>query len=343
MKKQQNLIPVLLTLLLCLFIVSCQGEMPQDQSLQQNYRMYYVKNQSKLVSESFSTELTVAEDLISEFLEALQENSPNNVEYQSAIPEDTRLVSDNFDTEKKMLTLYFDTGDIERKNKLESILSRAAIVRTLTQISGVDYLYFYVNDQPLVDATGKIVGAMRASDFIEDLGGDVNDYEKTTLTLYFANEAGDKLIEEERELVYAMSSSMARLVIEQLVAGPKTEGLFPVLPSDIKLLNIAVQDGVCYVNLDAGFLTSAVSTIEVLPIYAIVNSLSELPTINKVQIAVNGETNKRYREVVSLDVLFERNLDLVTTLEDEQNAGQTDETTGSETEEGTEETGGQTK
>ncbi len=302
--------------------MGCQKEPDRNTSSQQSYRMYYIRSQSKLIAENFSTELTVTEDLIAEFLEALAQDSPNSVDNKRVIPESTQILKTVYDAEKKQLSLYFDSGYMERKNKIAEILSRAAIVRTLAQITGVDYLSFYINDQPLMDASGKIVGTMRASDFIEDLGGDVNDYEKTVLTLYFANSKGDKLIEEQREVVYTTSTSMARLVIEQLIAGPKTEGLFPVLPSDTKILNISLQEGVCYVNLDSSFMTSAVATIELLPIYAMVNSLSELTTISKVQIAVNGETSRKYREVVSLDVLFERNLDLVTTLKEEQESAE---------------------
>lgn len=318
---------ILFFFLICLVCTGCGSEPERTVSSQQGYRMYYIRNQSKLISENFATELTVTEDLIAEFLEALAQDSPNSVDNKRAIPENTQVVKTNYDVEKRQLALYFDSGYMERKNKISEILSRAAIVRTLAQITDVDYLIFYVNDQPLMDTSGKVVGTMRASDFIEDLGGDVNDYEKTVLTLYFSNSKGDKLIEEQREVVYTTSTSMARLVIEQLVAGPKTEGLSPVLPSDTKILNISLQEGVCYVNLDSSFMTSAVATIEVLPIYAIVNSLSELTNISKVQIAINGETNRKYREVVALDVLFERNLDLVTTLEAEQESTTSEKTT----------------
>ena len=44
-------------------------------------------------------------------------------------------------------------------------------------------------------------------------------------------------------------------------------------------------------------------------LYSIVNSLSELPTISKVQISVNGDTNSVYRDKFRLDELYERNLD----------------------------------
>lgn len=328
MKESRKFVLLPLLLLLCLICAGCQREPEKDSSQQQNYRMYYIKNQSKLVSESFSTELTAAEDLIAEFIDALMQDSVRNVDNKRAIPENVQIIKTGYDAEKKQFAIYFDSGYMERRNKLEEIISRAAIVRTLTQIPNVDYIYFFVKDQPLMDASGKIIGSMKASDFIEDLGGDVNDYEKTTLTLYFSNSTGDKLIEEQREVVYTTSTSMSRLVLEQLIAGPKTEGLSPVLPSDTKLLNITVQEGVCYVNLDASFMTSAVSTIEVIPIYAIVNSLAELPSISKVQIAINGETNKKYREVVALDVLFERNLDLVTTLEAEQESAASEGETG---------------
>jgi len=316
-KRNRNLL-LLFLFIFCLFCTGCGKEAESSSSSQSSYRMYYIRNQSKLVSESFVTELIMTEDLITEFLDALSKDSVTNVDYKRTIPETTKLIRYDFDAGKKQLALYFDSGYAERKNKIEEIISRAAIVRTLAQISGVEYIYFYINDQPLMDASGKIIGSMKASDFIEDLGGDVNDYEKTTLTLYFANSKGDKLIEEKREVVYTTSTSMSKLVMEQLIAGPKTEGLFPSLPSDTKLLNISLQEGVCYVNLDSSFMTSAISTIEALPIYAIVNSLSELPNISKVQIAINGETSKKYREVVALDILFERNLDLVTTLKEEQ-------------------------
>lgn len=302
----------------CFVCTGCGKEPERSASSQQSYRMYYIRSQSKLVSESFPTELTVTEDLITEFLEALAQDSPRSVDNKRAMAENIQIVKTGYDAEKKMLTLYFDSGYLEYKNKITEILSRAAIVRTLTQISEVDSLSFYVNDQPLTDASGRIIGKMKSSDFIEDLGPDVNEYEKTTLTLYFSNSTGDKLIEERREVAYTTSTSMSRLVIEQLIDGPKTEGLSPVLPSDTRILNISLQEGVCYVNLDSNFMTSAVATIEVLPIYAIVNSLSELTNISKVQIAINGETNRKYREVVALDVLFERNLDLVTTLKAEQ-------------------------
>ena len=62
-------------------------------------------------------------------------------------------------------------------------------------------------------------------------------------------------------------------------------------------------------NLDEGFLNQNYEIEEGVVIYSIVNSLAELPNVNKVQISVNGDTKLTYREEFSLGTVYERNLD----------------------------------
>ena len=53
-------------------------------------------------------------------------------------------------------------------------------------------------------------------------------------------------------------------------------------------------------------------------IYSIVNSLVELSNVNKVQIAVNGKTDIVFRETFNLVNLYERNLELIKTGENQK-------------------------
>lgn len=310
----------MLLLFLIISLCSCGGGTATSETAteEQVMQIYYVnKNATKVVSDSYKPKNSGGEELLKELLEVLQTN-PDNLEYRQVIPSEVRVV--NSYIENKQVYLVFDSA-YSLLSRITEILSRAAIVRTLTQIKGVETVVFYINEQPLMDALNQPVGQMKASDFIDDLGGDINDYQKTVLTLYYTNEQGNKLMECKRELVYNNAVSMERLVMEQLIKGPTEDGMYPVLPSDTKLLTISTREGVCYVNLDASFLTGSVNTNEVVPIYAIVNSLVELPAVNKVQIAINGETTRRYRELVSLDTLFERNLDIIM----EENPEETEE------------------
>ena len=110
--------------------------------------------------------------------------------------------------------------------------------------------------------------------------------------------------------------SMERLVVEQLIGGPSEQvkdKVFPTINPDTKIISVTVRDGTCYVNLSESFLTQIYSVTSEVTIYSIVNSLVELSNINRVQIAVNGDSNVMFRENTSLAVTYGRNLDIVTT------------------------------
>ena len=64
-------------------------------------------------------------------------------------------------------------------------------------------------------------------------------------------------------------------------------------------------------NLDEKFLDNPYEISDMLPVYSIVNSLTELSNISKVQFSINGKTDVKFRESISLESPFERNLDLI--------------------------------
>ena len=184
------------------------------------------------------------------------------------------------------------------------ILCRAALAKTFTQVAGIDYISINCDGQPLLDQQGNPVGAFSASDFVESIS-DVNSFERVELKLYFANEKKDLLVPETREVIHNVNTSLERLVVEQLIAGSQT-GASPVLPKDTRILNVSLTDNICYVNLDSTCLNGEVEAADYIPVYALVNSLTELQTVNKVQITVNGSANVAYRNVISLAAPLER-------------------------------------
>ena len=100
--------------------------------------------------------------------------------------------------------------------------------------------------------------------------------------------------------------------MEQLIAGPGQEGSYPTLPSDCKILSISVTDNVCYINFDSAFLNTVLAVNDYVPIYSIVDSLSEGTAITRVQIMVNGSQDVMFRESISLNTTFERSQDYIT-------------------------------
>ncbi|MCR4598377.1 MAG: GerMN domain-containing protein [Acetatifactor sp.] len=195
------------------------------------------------------------------------------------------------------------------------VLVRAALVRTLLQADGVNRIQIQVRGNQLYDAAGDPVGWMTAEQFIRNDGSEINSYEQIRVKLYFANEAGDKLIAAYREKFYSTNTSLERFVVDEILAGPSgaIEGLYATVSSDTKILSVMTKDGICYLNFDSNFLNVVNNETTEVKIYSIVNSLSELQGVNFVQILVNGEIPDIFENSI-----FERNMDIVTTMETTQ-------------------------
>ena len=280
------------------------------QTEQSAYHIEYLnKDKNRLVEEPYEPSATDTDGMIKEFLAKLSSDS-DNVDYRKPIPNDVEIT--NYSLDGVLLTLHFDE-DYSKMSAVDEVLCRAAVVRTMTQIDGVDCVAFYIGDAPLTDAKGNLVGTMNQDSFIENPGEQINSIQNTTLTLYFSNLDGDGLVKEVREDVYYSSNiSMEKLIMEQLLDGPKTKDAKSAIPEGTKLVSVSVVDGVCYVSLDEAFKNQDYKVNEAIVIYSIVDSLSELSTISKVQISVNGDTSGVYRDNFPLAVMYDRNMDYVT-------------------------------
>lgn len=297
-----------LSVILSGLLAGCsQKEMPRPTPEEGKYLIYYLNTATtKLVPKEYEAEATDKEALVDELMEQFL-HVPKELDCQAALID--KVAYQGSRQEEQVLYLYFDVNYTGMKPERE-ILCRAALTRTLTQIPGVDYINIYCGDQPLMDRQGNPVGMLASTDFIMNTSN-VNAYEKTELTLYFADETGNKLLEEKREVVHNINTSLEQLVVEQLIAGPGQEGRHPTLPSDCKILSLSVTDNVCYINFDSAFLNTSLPVSEYVPIYSIVDSLSEMTTVTKVQIMVNGSQNVMFRDVISLNTPFEKSQDYI--------------------------------
>ena len=214
--------------------------------------------------------------------------TPEKLEYKA--PFDMGFQVLDYEVEDGKLVINVDKAYSELSVTTE-VLVRAAVVRTLTQLSNVKYVTITLEGSQLYDNAGELVGWMNAEQFINNDGNEINTYELVKVKLYFANADGDKLIAAYREKHYSTNTPLERFVVEELIAGPsgQIEGLYPVINPETKIINILTKDGICYVNLDSSFLTVVNNVSTEVAVYSIVNSLVELDNINKVQILVNGE------------------------------------------------------
>ena len=295
-------------LLLALLCAACgSGEQPESGKV---YNIYYVDNEeTKNLTREYITETEDSETLLKELLGQLALAS-SRFEYEAPLAGTFSLLGYTLDNGK--LTMNFD-GYYRDMDSVKEVLTRAAIVRTLTQIPGIDYVSFTVQGEMLTDSSGIAVGTMSSDLFIDNAGNEINAYEQVNLHLYFANEDGTGLVEENRRnVVYSSNISLEKLVVEKLIQGPESDGAYPTINPLTTIVSVTIRDRICYVNLNEAFLEQPYNATADVTIYSITNSLVELSNVNKVQISVNGETNITYQEKYNLNEVFERNLDLLT-------------------------------
>lgn len=262
---------------------------------EEGYHLYYLNaEQDSLVERTGKAEESDPNALVAELylLQQMRPEGKKNEELQLLLPQGTTLL--NFALEEGLLSLNF-SSEYSSMEKSREILVRAGMVRLFSQIQGVKKILFYVEDQPLKNADGNEIGALTAGRFVENSGKEINSYLKTTMVLYFTDASGTKLVPEERSVYYNSNVPIEKVVVEQLVKGPKSVDNRATLPSEMNILSVTIQEGICYVNLDGSFKTLLEISSSVLDpelaVYSIVNSLAEVCGVNKVQISVDGKTN----------------------------------------------------
>lgn len=110
-----------------------------------------------------------------------------------------------------------------------------------------------------------------------------------TVTLYFSDDQAMYLVPEERKVT--VDTVVGEAVVKGLIAGPEGDTLGATIPQGTKLLSYTEQDGIATVNFSKEIQTnhSGGSTGESMTIYSIVNSLTKLDGIHKVQLLVEGQ------------------------------------------------------
>lgn len=295
---------MLAVLSVCVFItVSLTG--CGASSSKNQFTIYYV-NQERTALAEYKTKLDESADA-----QALVNEMDKARKKSTFIPARPAYVKvDHVQTDGQNVYIYY-TDTYKSMDNATEVLYRAAVVKTLTQLPEVDHVMFYVDGAPATYADGTVIGMMSADDFVEASGSNSADIQSADIKLYFANAKGDKLIPMDMNVTYNKNVPIERVVVEQLINGPGISGYYRTLPDNVKLLGISVTDGTCYVNLDSTFIDGMVNAAEMVPVYSIVNSLCDIPQIDRVQILINGESNRMYRESISLETKFTNNEDIV--------------------------------
>lgn len=294
--------------LLMLVPMALTGCKSKQEKNRKSYYLYYINSdKNSLETVKYYTDTKDKIELADELLEAMNETS-SKINMLTAIPSDVKV--EGWSVEEGVMYIDFNDEYLEMDKPYE-ILCRAAIVLTFSQIDGIEYINISVNEEGIMDSSGMNIGNMKATDFVDGSGSSIRSYEKRSAEIYFASKGGTELVAVTVESLSPSNDSMEQFIIEQLKKGTSDKNARSTIPSAVKINGITTKDGICYVDFGENFLTEVLDVTPEVQLYSIVNSLCELSHVNKVQISVNGATDKKYRNKISLSQVFDRNLDIV--------------------------------
>lgn len=110
------------------------------------------------------------------------------------------------------------------------------------------------------------------------------------VTLYFSTPQADGVLPETRTMLVE-DGAVAKAAVMGLIWGPQTEGLKATIPEGTRLLGITIANGICTVDFSREFVDNhpGGSAGELMTLTSIIKTLQEFPTIDKVQILVEGQ------------------------------------------------------
>ncbi len=305
MKKIQIIVYPLIFLLLfggCSFAVSGGGKGDEKAG----FGVYYLTQDESQILFEKKAALSNGSG-ISDYILELQ-TDPENVKLKRTVGSEIMLI--DYRTEDGGAVLNFEDRYYNMSIEKE-VLFRAAVAQTILQDTDINYVSFEVNGEALKYENGEEVGSMSASTFIVNAGDELSSYLKKGIKLYFADNGGSSLVMKKRDIVYSSNEALEKVVMEKLIEGPAENEGYATISPDTRLNTIAVKNGICYVSLDTAIVDKPVDVTEEVLLYSIVNSLTSVPGVNKVQISVNGETDRVLRSNLRLDEAYSFNEEIV--------------------------------
>lgn len=259
------------------------------------YRLYFANaEKNKLVSEDRTLQVIDQEDAPRLVMEQLLEGPTSNGAV-AAIPAGTTLIS--LEVADRVASVNLSKEYYQNEDAAE-LLARYSIVNTLCDIEGIDKVKLFVDGIELMNANNNPVGALGKDDIVINPQQNNATEKSKTVRLYFSDAQAEKLVPEDRR-VTVVENNLEKTVVLELIKGPEDSENLRTVPAETKVLSVETQEGICFVNLSSDFVTkhSGGSAAEQMTVFSIVNSLTELPTVQQVQFLVDGKKLDVYKHM----------------------------------------------
>lgn len=216
-----------------------------------------------------------------EHVVSLLQNREGTMDFTSPIPQGAELKQCMVSGGVAILDFSADYGEL---SGLSLTIADYCLTLSAAQIPGVRRVQILVEGEPLPTYGDR---TLSTEDVLLTSSDDV--VKLVTVTLYFPDGEGN-LQPEKRELLIYEGENRPQRVAEELLAGPKEDGLEPLLPEGTEVAGVWMDGDICCLNLSVNeyrkLCATQVNQEQV--VRGLAQSLCSLNGVNSLQILVNG-------------------------------------------------------
>ncbi len=217
----------------------------------------------------------------------------------SAKPENVEVLSYKLD-DQGLLTVSFSPQYKDLTN-IEEINLKAAFVWTFTDLDFVKKIKLEIDGLPYTTDSSEVIEYFDRTNVIVEPTIALDEAVQRDIVLYFAtqSDADQKyyLTQETRTATTQEGVALEEVIVTELLKG-SADGNKSVIPPDVRVRQVKRENSICFIDLDEKFLKGKLTEREQkLRVYSLVNSLTELNNVDKVQILINAKKTKGFDDI----------------------------------------------
>lgn len=276
-----------LLLCLCLFLCGCTREEAKDPGI-----FYYKRTETAYTGSDgvFAPDVRELRG-IRRSLDALLElycAGPSVEGLENPLPQGAAVTAWTLDGD--VLTLDFNTA-LAQLSDIDLTIAAGCLARTFLPLTGARQL--------VLSAGGELLdgqAALRLTNADLALRDNSLDRLLEELTVYYTDSSRRYLIGQEVRVDPSAQESVPFQLLELLLTPPEGGELRSALPVGTRIESVSLEDGLCTVGLNSVFENRRFysHTAQLLSLMSMVNTLTALPQIERVEFVVGGRLLIRY-------------------------------------------------
>ena len=262
---------------------------------------------TSLMAESREIKYRTESDLPREVIEALIKG-PDYSDKRRIFENNTDILDIDM-TDRNNIVVNF-SEKYRSDDATKDMMTAYAVVKSLCGIYYVNSVKVTACGRNIINPDGKPIGYLTSADI--NLVTDTNTTEAREVKLYFAKKDYDKLVGEMRTIMVTDQQPIEQYIINELIKGPDNKDNERTLSPDTVLISVDIEDGICFVNFKPNFLdkNSGSQKKEILAVYSIIDSLTELDSVQRVQFLFGGKKVDMLG-TININSMFGRNEDMI--------------------------------